>query len=144
MSERIYNIDDDIPIGIKKMTFNFPPEGVDERFFSQFTDLKNIELINNNFLSPNTESPNDTNIAQISPSAFEQCRKLETVKIGEGFNHIGDGAFNGCVMLKEIVLPDSILEIDNSAFLGCRMLNKINLPDNITKIGVSAFMGCYN
>ena len=140
----IYNVINYPPSNIKKMKFYMNPEGLNEYYFTQFRELKSIELVNYNFLYPINPLVNDIIIHDIPGYAFQNCTKLESVKISAGFNNVGVGAFRGCINLKEITFSDGLVEIGNSAFFGCVKLNKINLPDSITDIGVNAFMYCDN
>ena len=65
---------------------------------------------------------------------------LETVKIGKG--EIGDSAFNNCKNLTTVELGDGVTSIGKSAFLKCTQLPSITIGSGVTSIGTSAFNGC--
>ena len=55
----------------------------------------------------------------IEECAFENCKKLEFVKLPEGLIKIGTHAFYGCSALKCVYVPSSILILEENAFSGC-------------------------
>ena len=65
---------------------------------------------------------------------------LETVKIGKG--EIGNSAFNNCKNLTTVELGNGVTSIGKSAFLNCTQLPSITIGDGVTSIGTSAFSGC--
>ena len=66
---------------------------------------------------------------------------LETVKIGKGV--IGDNAFNNCKKLTTVELGNGVTSIGKRAFLNCTQLPSITIGDGVTSsIGASAFSGC--
>lgn len=79
----------------------------------------------------------------IPASVFENCKKLNTVVIGNNIKEIGPKAFHGCTQLKQVLfLPTSSLEtIDDSAFQKTGLKN-IGIPDKVKTIGNNAFRNC--
>lgn len=65
----------------------------------------------------------------IDNQAFDQCRELRTVVIGEGVTEIGTDAFGRCPMLTSVSLPSTLTQIDEFAFSG---------SDNIKTLTVQA------
>lgn len=66
---------------------------------------------------------------------------LETVKIGKGV--IGDNAFNNCKKLTTVELGNGVTSIGKRAFLNCTQLPSVTIGDGVTSsIGASAFSGC--
>ena len=74
--------------------------------------------------------------------AFNGCRTLETVIIGDGISSIGYAAFDRCSSLASITIPNSVNSIGRSAFSGCSSLASITLPNGITAIYQDTFSDC--
>ena len=81
-------------------------------------------------------------VTAITKNAFKQCRRLQSLTIGEGIRSIGDHAFRNCSRLQTVSLPDSLTELGASAFAYCTSLQEITLPSGLTQIPFSAFGGC--
>ena len=73
---------------------------------------------------------------------FEDCSKLEKVKLPSTIKTIPHDCFKNCINLKEINIPESIEVIGSYAFQNCRSLEKINLSENLTYVYEYAFNGC--
>ena len=67
---------------------------------------------------------------------------IQTYKITEGVDTIGEKAFWFCTKLKGIILPDSLNTIKNDAFRKCISLEEITIPLSVTSIGKCIFNGC--
>ncbi|MBP5477527.1 MAG: leucine-rich repeat domain-containing protein [Paludibacteraceae bacterium] len=78
-------------------------------------------------------------VLNICPSAFEDCRKLESIEIPDTVTSIGDSAFADCLSLTSIKIPNSVTNIGAWAFLGCHGLTSIKIPNSIISIGHNAF-----
>ena len=78
----------------------------------------------------------------IGSSAFNDCRSLTNVVIGDSVTTIGDWAFNYCRSLTSVVIPDSVTVIGEHAFYNCDSLTSVVIPDSVTSIGNKAFNGC--
>lgn len=125
----------------------------------QISKLRYIDIYN---CSITVEPSIDNN--KIPNSAFENCKKLMSIKLPSSTVYIGDFAFMGCenlneidfpnsligigarsfhycYSLKEIILPNSVKQIGNS-FMECKNLEKVVLSDNLSYIGNGAFDGC--
>lgn len=70
---------------------------------------------------------------------FEECRKLETIKLPTSVKGIGYSAFHGCKALRSVELSPQLNYIDMGAFYDCSSLYSIDLPKSIRYIGNSAF-----
>ncbi|MDE7182036.1 MAG: leucine-rich repeat domain-containing protein [Clostridia bacterium] len=83
-------------------------------------------------------------IKRIANSAFDGCTSLMSVNLSyvEGLTEIGEYAFSSCTSLVSITLPDSIKVIDRYAFFHCTSLTSISLPDGVEVIGEYAFGSC--
>lgn len=67
---------------------------------------------------------------------------LESVRIGNGVQTIGEGAFEGCSALSSVSFGNSVRTIENDAFSLCKGLVSVNLPVSVTRIGIGAFSEC--
>lgn len=72
-------------------------------------------------------------VTQVDNSAFFGCKKLKTVKIGNGVKEL-DSAFANCSELTTVELPSSLEKLFGT-FEGCSSLQQINLPDGLKEIG---------
>ncbi len=80
----------------------------------------------------------------ITPGAFSDCTKLQSIIIPESVTHIGDFAFRRCSDLKVVsILGNQLKEIGAGAFEHCTNLSSINLPSSLTSIGSFAFSQCF-
>ena len=74
--------------------------------------------------------------------AFNGCRGLTSVIIGNSVTSIGDSAFSGCSGLTSVIIGNSVTSIGDSAFSGCSGLTSVTIPDSVTSIGSRAFYNC--
>ena len=65
------------------------------------------------------------NVTEIGDIAFDGCRNLKEVTLGEKLTYIGQAAFRGCWALEEIYLPATVKEIVSGAFTSCLALQKV-------------------
>ncbi len=115
-----------------------------------------------NVVIPNTID--DCKITSIGNRIFYECKKIESVELGENIERLGDAAFCICNSLRrinfpsslkeisadcfnecgfrELVIPDTIKRIKRGAFVNNRELERIKLPDGIEKIELMCFAGC--
>ncbi|MCF8357690.1 MAG: leucine-rich repeat protein [Prolixibacteraceae bacterium] len=63
---------------------------------------------------------------EIPISAFERCYGLESVKLPQTINSIGDFAFEFCYNLEKIFIPSSVISIGESAFFHCGCYFKVD------------------
>ncbi len=77
----------------------------------------------------------------VSPGVFAECTDLISVKM-QNKKHIYDSAFQMCRKLESVILPDGLKTIGSSAFFGCTNLKYVKIPNSVTKIGSNAFLGC--
>ena len=62
-------------------------------------------------------------------SGFQDCERLESVKINEGPSILPLCAFRNCSELKSIYLPSSLKKISLTALSACNKLEKISFAD---------------
>lgn len=85
-------------------------------------------------------------VTVIGKGAFQNCKKLKSIVIGNNVTTIGDNAFYKCTSLKSIVIPKKVKKIGKKAFYGCKKLKKITIKTTKLKkktIGSKAFKGVY-
>ena len=92
---------------------------------------------------------NTSNLAKVSlphvksvgANAFQGCKKLTAVELGDDLTEIGASAFTQCTLLTAVTFPDSLTTIGSNAFSSCTGLTTVIYGSGITSIGVSAFDG---
>ncbi len=70
----------------------------------------------------------------IKDYAFENCKNITSVTIGNSVTSIGEFAFYNCESLTSIEIPDSVTSIGGGAFSGCSSLS-YNEYDNAYYLG---------
>ena len=91
----------------------------------------------------------DNTATKILGSAFNNCRKLTSISLGDKTVSIAGKAFNNCEKLAEILIPGSVISVGDAtdtAFTGCNALEKVTflgvgteiLPGNETAIPETA------
>ena len=83
-----------------------------------------------------------TTTSKISDYAFEFCRSLKRVVLGNSVKIIGCGAFSFCDSLTNVTVSDSLTSIGTMAFYGCDLLTNLVIPDSVVNIGTGTFVGC--
>lgn len=78
----------------------------------------------------------------IESSAFENCKKLQSVLLSNYIKEIKPLAFKNCVSLKSITIPKSVKTIGHSAFQGCKSLRSVNMSNSVKIIEEYAFADC--
>lgn len=79
-------------------------------------------------------------LEKIGMNAFELCRQLHRIDLGEGVTIIPDSCFERCTKLKTITLPPQIKEIRREAFW-LSGLEVINLNEGLERVHNNAFVG---
>ena len=82
------------------------------------------------------------NIKRIGESAFQNCFRLESLIINGVTNEIPANAFNGCKNLSYIELGESISKIKDNAFFKNEQLEKVVFKGKVQDIDVGNFMDC--
>lgn len=72
--------------------------------------------------------------------AFNECKNLHSVSIGNGLKRIT--GFGGCTSLREIEIPNNIEVIEYYAFADCMNLSWVFLNDGLEVINDGAFNNC--
>lgn len=146
---------------------DIPIKVIDDRGFSEYTNLTSINL-------PNT-------VTSIGNSAFYGCIGLTSITLPDSVTSIGESAFSKCIYMTSVVIPSSVTKIGKNAFLYspivnatmpinavssivkecletleinggesipdsmfrfCIWLTSVTISDSVTSIGNNAFYGC--
>lgn len=81
-------------------------------------------------------------VKSIAANAFSADICINSVKIPDTVEIIGDNAFHSCASLNEIDMGKNVLSLGTSVFENCYSLKKIELPQSLCMIGEFAFSGC--
>lgn len=81
----------------------------------------------------------DSNVTNISTSAFADCPSLQSIYIPDSVEVIGDYAFFKDTSLTNVVLPAKLYKIGPATFYHCLNLTKIDLPKSLRYICEHAF-----
>lgn len=84
-----------------------------------------------------------SSVKQIGNSAFNGCKNLGGVTIGDNVTSIGGSAFYECESLISISIPNSVKTIGGGAFYRCTNLKYVEFGDSVTELGEYAFNYCY-
>lgn len=80
---------------------------------------------------------------KLGKGAFNGCKELRKITLGNLLTKIGDYTFNACASLTEVTFPDALIEIGEYAFSGCTGLTSVNLESLILEsIADNAFADC--
>ncbi len=99
------------------------------------TNWGQCTFINSNLQEVAIYAPRD-----VGSSAFQNCKNLTRVTIGDGVTGIGGDAFSNTA-LSEVALPDSVTHIGSSAFNHCTALHTVKFSSGLTNLGMNAFDG---
>ena len=81
-------------------------------------------------------------VFSIEGYAFNKCKTLKSVTIGNSVISIGDRAFSECNNLTSVTIGNSVTDIGNMAFAECYKLTSVTIGNSVTTIGSRAFNGC--
>lgn len=81
-------------------------------------------------------------ITEISKMAFCSCG-IESVKLPDSVQTIGECAFYGCTKLKSITFGKGVRTIGKRAFYSCELLQKVSVPEGVKVIEENTFGRCY-
>ena len=112
---------------VENLTLPSTLEKIDWGAFSDCTNLKNIDSLNN--------------VKTIEGSAFDGCSSLETLEILSDSVSINAGAFAHCSTLKTVKITGCTM-LEDSAFEDCSSLENIDISGDLTTINEGTFSGC--
>lgn len=111
--------------GLENVSFPESLIKIDSEAF-RYTKIKNIRF--------------NSNLKEISKSAFEDCDSLENVEFNEGLECIGEYAFNTDCSLTKIILPESLITLGYNAFNSCSSLQTFYIGKNLANITEQDFL----
>lgn len=80
---------------------------------------------------------------KLGAGAFNGCKELRAISLGNMLTKIADYTFNDCTSLTQVDLPDALTEIGEYAFSGCTALESVALESLVLDtIADNAFAGC--
>lgn len=82
------------------------------------------------------------NVASLGSFCFFECTSLREVTLGNKIASIPYCCFYKCTALSQITLPKSLSSIEENAFSNCTSLFEITIPENVETIEKNAFIGC--
>ena len=88
----------------------------------------------------NSTIPNS--VTRIGQAAFQNCKRLLSVRIPNSVVSVGQNAFYGCSGLTSVTIPNSVTSIGEAAFEGCNGLTSVTIPNSVTSIGEYVFYNC--
>lgn len=68
--------------------------------------------------------------------------QIKLVILGQGVTSIGSSAFQDCKKLETVSLPGSLTALGKAAFLRCGELTNVKLPASLKSVGEDCFTGC--
>lgn len=89
-----------------------------------------------------TEAVIPDTLVYIGSSAFQNCKELKKIDLGQSVRHIGEMAFYEASALEEITIPDSVTDLGIFTFGNCVSLKKAELGKGLSKITAGTFSGC--
>jgi len=118
-------------------------------YYNYINDGKELEVARYDFYSGNIVIPESViyegktyNVTSIGNKAFNQCRKLTSITIGNSVINIGEAAFYHCDGINSITIPNSVTNIGERAFRECYNLTSLTIGNSVIKIGEAAFESC--
>lgn len=105
-----------------------------------FTKDKKTLIISSREISGDYSIPNT--VTNISPFAFSDCKKLNTILIPESVSVISERAFSNCSNLQSLVIPNSVNVIGSWAFSNCINLKSATLSNSLKSIEQGIFSDC--
>ncbi|MBQ6130512.1 leucine-rich repeat domain-containing protein [Candidatus Saccharibacteria bacterium] len=94
------------------------PDGVELIGFEAFKDCAFERLVIGN------------GVEEIEESAFQNCRRMQSVSFGKGIRYVRRRAFEGCRSLKTIRFANRapLLSLEQDSFKGTKRLKSLKLP----------------
>lgn len=82
------------------------------------------------------------NVTKVSRHCFEECKQLETVKLGKYCVRLASGVFGNCEKLRYVQLNEGLESIGEYTFKNCQSLKELYIPSTVNKIEISSFYDC--
>ena len=85
---------------------------------------------------------NINNSGKVDERAFEGCKNITSVTLGNKVTSIGNYAFKGCAAIKEIKIPDGVTSVGTYGFSGCTALQSLTAGKGTSIIESYCFENC--
>lgn len=93
-------------------------------------------------LSNNGSYAVSVNGSNICDYFLANCKRIESIKMGDGVTWIGDYAFSGCTNLTNVDLSTAVVSLGIGTFQKCSSLQKIIIPENVVGLKMKIFEDC--
>jgi hypothetical protein len=142
---------------IQNLTISGPLDGTDIKFIREMAlsgegQLRYLDMTNTTIVAGGasyefyvyTYEENEILLTEdnVFPRRFFYGSMLQTIKLPNTIQAIGNGAFDGCYDLSSITIPNNVTNIGGAAFRDCMGLSSITISNNVTSIGENVFSGC--
>ena len=77
-------------------------------------------------------------VISIGKKAMLSCKNLQSIRLEDTIEEIGDWAFFGCG-LTMVSIPQNIIKLGNKTFGYCFNLTKVDFPNSLVEIGAECF-----
>ena len=118
---------DNIPLASNILNITITNDDISDKDFSNCIDIETITILN---------------AISIGYLAFNNCKSLLTIQLGNKLKIINDNAFANCISLTEITIPNSVETIGNFIFAYCNKLCRVTIGTNVTTISYNSFSLC--
>ena len=82
------------------------------------------------------------NDGAIAKYAFDGCKNMKTLKLGNKITSIGDYAFRNCSSLQSLVIPNSVTKLGTYSFYSCTSLANVTIGNQVNNIASYSFYSC--
>lgn len=82
------------------------------------------------------------NLKEIGTSAFNGCKKLESIVLPNSVSTMGIWAFANCTSLSSVTLSEKLGELKSNVFRNCKNLREIHIGKELNTIDGDAFYDC--
>ena len=72
-----------------------------------------------------------TDLPFIEAFVFKGCSNLQSVKLPETVEWLGESSFHDCSSLKELTIPAATTEVQLNAFTGCTSMKNVKMNDGV-------------
>lgn len=78
-----------------------------------------------------------TDLPFIEDFVFKGCSNLQSVKLPETVEWLGESSFHDCSSLKELTIPAATTEVQLNAFTGCTSMKNVTMNDGVEILTLS-------
>lgn len=78
-------------------------------------------------------------VKTVDAAAFKNCKKLLTLSLSDGTEHLNDEAFYGCSSLENVTLSKTVKQLGARTFYGCASFKTFTGGSGVREIGTKCF-----